>query len=244
MPAAVEPLRPLLDLPGVDPAATAAREAVDLLRRHRVLRRRSAEVSAEAALHGARASAALDGADYPLAEVRGGEITDPVLQGALRVSAALGGLVGTWRVAPLQVLARLHVLAASGRTEELGRPVLADSGRLTALAGLVVSGGGVPAVVLAAVVHGELLALTPFPVANGVVARAASRLTAVAAGLDPHALSVPEVGHLAAGDYDEAAAAYSSGTPDGLTRWILHCCRAFERGAQEGLAICQAVQRG
>jgi hypothetical protein len=29
-----------------------------------------------------------------------------------------------------------------------------------------------------------------------------------------------------------------------VTRWLLHCCSAAERGAQEGLAICEAVLRG
>jgi hypothetical protein len=243
---ATDPLLPLLELPGVAAAADSARAAVDGLRRHRVLRRRSAEVSAEAALHGARASAALDGADYPLTEVRTGAITDPALQGALRASGALGGLTSTWRVAPMQVLARLHVLAAAGRAAELGRPVATDSARLTALAGIIVApSGDVPAVVRAAVVHGELLALAPFAIGNGVVARAAARLTMVTCGLDPKALSVPEVGHLESGaDYPAALAAYVTGSPGGVARWLLHCCSAAERGAQEGLAICEAVLRG
>jgi hypothetical protein len=242
---ATDPLQPLLRLPGVRAAADGARGAVDALRAHRVLRRRSTQVSAESALHGARASAALDGADYSLAQVRTGELTDPVLQGALRVSSAIGGLVGTWRTAPLQVLARLHLLAATDLTDRLGRPVLDDRGRLAGLAELVVAGPDVPAVVLAAVVQGELLAVAPFEQGNGVVARAAARLTMVAYGLDPKALSVPEVGHYAArADYQAALGAYGSGTPDGVARWIVHCCAAVERGAQEGLAICEALLRG
>jgi len=247
MPSVVaDPLRALLDLPGIATAADEARDAVDGLRRHRVLRRSSAAVTAEAALHAARASAALDGADYPLADVRAAEITDPVLQGALRVSGALGGLVDTWRVAPLQVLARLHVLAAAERVPEsrLGRPI-ASSARLNALAQLVVGQTEAPAVLAAAVVHAELLSVAPFDVGNGVVARAAARLAMVAAGLDPHAHSVPEVGHLeAAADYAAALAAYSAGSPAGVAHWLRHCCAAACRGAQEGLAICEAVQRG
>jgi hypothetical protein len=245
MPLATDPLLPLLELPGVRAAAEAARDSVDGLRRHRVLRRRSAEVSAEAALHAARASAALDGSDHPLSAVRDGSVTDPALQGALRVSGAIGGLAGTWRVAPPQVLARLHVLAATDRSDRLGRPVVSDSGRLAALSALIVDGTAAPAVVLAAIVHGELLALEPFEVANGVVARAASRLTMIAFGLDPKALSVPEVGHLSAvDDYRAALADYRTGSPAGMAHWLQHCCAAAERGAQEGLAICEAVQRG
>ncbi|HEY9475078.1 MAG TPA: oxidoreductase, partial [Mycobacteriales bacterium] len=58
-----DPLLPLLDLPGVTEAADEARDAVDRLLGHRALRRGGEAVSAESALRGARASAALDGAD-------------------------------------------------------------------------------------------------------------------------------------------------------------------------------------
>lgn len=239
-------LAPLLDLPGVAGSAAAARDAVDQLLGHRVLRRDSATVSAESALRGARASAALEGADVPLDAVREG-LADPTVQAALRVSSEVGRLAPTWRRAPAQVLARLHVLAASGSVpaEHLGRPSgdLAVALRLDALAGLVAGGegGGVPAVVVAAVVHGELLALAPFTGRNGLVARAAARLTMVSRGLDPKALGVPEVGHVELG-YIEAVAAYSRG-PDGLAEWIRHCCEAVELGAREGLAICEALRR-
>lgn len=240
-----DPLSPLLELPGVRSAADTARSSVDSLRRHRVLRRRSAEVSAEAALHSARASAALSGADHALSDVRTGTVADPVLQGALRVSGALGGLAGTWRVAPPQVLARLHVLAATDQTDRLGQPAVSDSARLAALAALIVGDTAAPAAVLAAIVHGELLALQPFAVGNGVVARAAARLTMIAFGLDPKALSVPEVGHLSdVDDYRAALADYQAGAADGVAHWLRHCCAAVDRGAQEGLAICEAVQRG
>lgn len=247
MPVATDPLLPLLELPGVQTAVDETRDAVDRLRRHRVLRRRSAAVTAEAALHAARASAALAGADYPLSALRAGTVENPVAQGALRVSGALGGLAGTWQRAPLQVLARLHVLAATGLLEDtrLGRPAPDPSGRLTALAQIVAGGTNAPAAVRAAVVHGELLSLDAFPAASGIVARAAARLTIVAAGLDPQSLTVPEVGHLAAqAEYAAALQAYATGTPDGVGRWIRHCCEAIGHGAQEGLAICEAVQRG
>ena len=78
-PTGPDPLAPLLDLPGVRDAADAARSAVDRLLGHRVLRRESAGVSTESALRGARASAALEGADVPLAELRAGRVDDPVV---------------------------------------------------------------------------------------------------------------------------------------------------------------------
>lgn len=242
-----DPLAPLLDLPDVADAAAAAREAVDRLLGHRALRRTSAPVSAESVLRGARASAALEGCEYELEDVRAGTITDPVLQGALRVGAGLGALAETWQQAPRQALAKLHVLSAAGIVSEpqLGRPSAAQEQvgtRLDDLADLVAGGTEAPAVIIAAVVHGELLTLAPFAGPNGVVARAASRLTLISRGLDRKAVSVPEFGHLARQpEYVGAANAYATGTPDGVRAWLKHCCAAVEIGADEGLRICEAL---
>jgi Fic family protein len=241
-----DPLAPLLDLPDVADAAAAARESIDRLLGHRALRRTSGPVSAESVLRGARASAALEGADYDLDAVRAGTVTDPVVQGALRVGGGLGPLVDTWERAPGQVLAKLHVLAAAGTVEEasLGRPVASAevTERLAGLARLVAGGTSAPAVIVAAVVHGELLTLAPFPGPNGLVARAAARLTLVTRGLDPKAVSVPEAGHIVRQpEYVGAANAYATGTPDGVRAWIKHCCAAVALGADEGFAICEQL---
>jgi hypothetical protein len=247
-PAASDPLAPLLDLPGVREAAEAARTSIDRLLRHRLMRNRSAEVSAESALRGARASAALEGVDVPLADVRAGRVDDPVVQGALRASVALGSLVDTWSRAPGQVLARLHVLAAADLADgaDLGRPRPQTGPRLTGLFGVVTGTSTVPAVLVAALVHGELAALAPFGTADGVVARAAGRLTGIARGLDPKAVSVPEVGFAELGReaYTAALAGYATGEPDGLAAWLVHCCRATDHGAVEGLAVAEAILRG
>jgi hypothetical protein len=78
------------------------------------------------------------------------------------------------------------------------------------------------------------------------VARAAFRLTVVARGLDPTALSVPEVGHLELGRsaYDVAAAGYRDGGPEGVAAWVVHCAEATVLGAREGVAVCESIQRG
>src|SRR5512133_3020875 len=158
-----DPLAPLLDLPGVAEAVDASRESIDRLLAHRVLRRQSSLVTTEAALRGARASAALEGVDIPLATLRAGGSTDPIVQGALRSCLGVGELVKIWQRAPLQALARLHVLAAADQQPEteLGRPNKGPevSTRIEALATLVAGGSQAPAAVLAAIVHGELLAL-------------------------------------------------------------------------------------
>jgi hypothetical protein len=243
-----DPLTPLLALPGVGEAADSARAAVDRLLRHKVLRRESAGVSTESALRGARASAALEGVDVPLGDLRSGSVDDPVVLGALRVSAALGGMVETWPRAPGQVLARLHVLAAADLADAagLGRPAPHAGPRLSGLLSLVTGGTAAPAVVVAALVHGELAALRPFGSSDGVVARAAARLTGITRGLDPKAVSVPEVGFAELGRdaYADALAGYASGEPDGVAGWLVHCCRATEHGAVEGLAICESLLRG
>jgi hypothetical protein len=242
-----DPLAPLLDLPDVAEAAADARKAVDELFGHQLLRRSSGPVSVESALRGARASAALEGSVFDLESVRAGAVTDPVVQGALRVAGGLGSLVDTWTKAPGQVLARLHVLAARDvvPAEDLGRP-RADpevAARLSGLTSLITSAtDAVPGVILAAVVHAELLAIGAFEGPNGVIARAASRLTLIAKGVDPKAVSVPEVGHLERQpEYVGAMNAYATGTPDGVRSWLKHCCVAVELGAQEGLAICDAM---
>ncbi|WP_067136564.1 Fic family protein [Microtetraspora malaysiensis] len=256
-----DPLAVIAELPGVPEAVQEAREAVDRLYGHRVLRRRSPEVSAESALRGARASAALEGADVPLEKLRAGEATDATVQGALRVSAELGRLGKTWRTAPRQVLARLHALAAAGLTADPGRPRTEPTSidpmglgpapdpeetgvRMAALADLVAGGSGAPALVLAAIVHAELVVLRPFGVADGVVARAAERLTLVEHGLDPKSLTAVEVGHVdLGGAYVEALRAYQTGTAAGVGAWVRHCASAVVLGARETTAICEALSR-
>lgn len=245
-----DPLAPLAELPGVAEACDEAREALGKAHRHRFNLRGWPTTAAEAAVRGARASSVLDGGSLTLAtgDVAQGS-ADPVLAGALRVAEALEGgataLVGVWQRAPMQAIARLHALAAADLTDDdrLGRPRPdADVGRRLELLGDVIAGSRVPAPVLAAVAHGELLTLAPFGVADGVVARAVSRLITITSGLDPHGLGVPEVYWMRqSGDYSAAARGFESGTPDGLTAWILASCTAFHAGAREALGIAQAA---
>lgn len=245
--AVTEALLPLLDLPGVADAVAAARSAVDEVHRHPANRRGWPATAAEASVRAARASAAVDGANAELPA--DGAVTDPVLAGALRAGEAVGLLLSTWQRAPLQALARLHVLAAADlipadRSDELGRPRSGGgvAERLDLLAQLVTGEQRVPGPVLAAVVHGELLTLNAFGTADGVVARAAARLTAIGTGLDPKGLAVPEVAYLRrTAEYRSAAEAFATGTPDGLARWIVYCCDALRTGAQEATAIANAV---
>jgi hypothetical protein len=239
-----DPLAPLLALPGVEDAVRAARDAVDAVHRHPTNRRGWPATAAEASVRAARASAALDGGSAALPA--GGVVSDPVLAGALRIAESIGPLLPVWQRSPLQALARLHVLAAADLVpdESLGRPREARgvSGRLDLLARLVAGGTSVPGPILVAVVHGELLTLAPFEQANGVVARAAARLTAVSTGLDPKALTIPEVSHLRHPDrYRSAAHAFNTGTPDAVTTWLHLICDSFISGSHEATTIADAA---
>ena len=283
-----DPFAALLALPGVAEAVTESRSAVDGLLGHRVLRRRSAEVTAESALRGARASAELEGAGMELERLRGQlmngqQVTvqskdvrlGQLAANAVRLHADLGSLLPSWKRSPKQALARLHVLAAAdlGLPEDaLGRPrtlptdpvddplslgtappPMEVSARLDGLARLLLTPTSAPAVVVAAVVHGELLALRSFGSADGLVARAAARLVLVDRGLDPKAVSAPEVGHAeldAAGlrashthAYAEAARGYVTGGSVGVGGWLVHCAQATSLGAREGVAVCEALLR-
>ena len=318
----MDPLEPLAQLPGVPEAVAEARRAVDRLYGHRVMRRRAAEVTSESALRGARASAALDGADWPLEEVRrrtdfGADPQARTVGAALRLNAEAGQLLGTWRHSPLQVLARQHLLAAgdegssgpggvpeapAGRprrddeqAEDLFGPALAAAegvaapdtlagglgagsamaaagaaapayalppapgaseaaARLDGLAQLLVARGGkkhpnertAPALVVAAVVHGELMTLRPFGTHNGLVARAAQRVVLIAEGLDPRAICPLEVGlaELGTEAYRNALGGYAAGTAEGMALWLTHCAAALRLGVRESTAVCEAMQRG
>lgn len=244
-----DPLAPLAELPGVAAAGEEAREALGRAHRHRTNLRGWPATAAEAALRAARASSVLDGGSLQLSDAGA---PDQVLAGALRVSEALEGgatsLVGVWQRAPLQAIARLHALAAADLADDdrLGRPRsdVEVGRRLALLADIVTGGTRVPAPVLAAVAHGELLTLEPFGTADGVVARAVSRLVTIASGLDPHGLGVPEVYWMRhSGDYRAAARGFASGTPDGLAAWLVMSAKALHGGAREALSIAQAASQ-
>ncbi|MER5371872.1 oxidoreductase [Streptomyces sp. NPDC002553] len=267
--ATADPLAALGSLPGVAESVESVRKAVDRVYGHRVMRRRSTAVTSEAALRGARGSAALSGADWALEEVRrrsdfGADDQALAVGAALRLTAEAGQLLSIWRQSPLRVLARLHLVAAADEGDEVGRPRQAGesvdeplielelptsdevAGRLDGLAQLIVAGSSAPALVMAAVVHGELLALRPFVSRNGLVARAAERVVLIGSGLDPKSVCPAEVGHAELGRaaYLAALEGYVSGTPEGMAAWITHCGRAIELGARESTAVCEALQRG
>jgi hypothetical protein len=252
-------LATLAELPGVFEALEAARGAVDgLLRELRGpdLRRRGAQVAALALRRSAAASATLELAALGSGQAGAVENAEPPFgddpvgrtsAGAWRVAADLTALAPTWERAPGQALARLHTLAAAGLAdpESLGRPdpgVPGGARRLVGLADLLTTPTQAPALVVAAVVHGEIVSVRPFGTADGVVARAAARLVTTGRGLDPTGVAVPEAGHVTLGvdAYQAAVAAYATGSPDGVAHWVSHCAQAMALGARVGRELASA----
>jgi hypothetical protein len=249
----------LAALPGVAEAIADARQSCARLRWHPALRRQTGQARAEATARAARASAALEGADLPLSLVR--ELlmgtravpTDAVglvAAGAVRATGLANTCGRVLREAPAQVLARLHLASAAGLVAEsdLGRPrsdpdVVAS---VTGLSHLLAAGRDQPAVLVAALAHGQVLAARPFAVGSAVVARAVFRAVSIERGLDPTGVCLPEVAWAATGTgrYAEASTGYLSGTPDGVADWLRYCADAVTQGAREGERVCAAVLAG
>lgn len=229
---AVDPLQPLLRLGDVAALAEQARAAIAAVHRRPVSLRRAEVTGSESVLRGARTSALIDDPS-----IRLGDEPVGVLGASISVSSMLApdSLQASARVfgrAPLQILARMAVVAGgSGRPE--GSPE-----KLQRLAALV-SSGTAHDVLLPQVVHAEILAHELFGERSGLVARAAGRLAAVMTGLDPRGLAVPET-HLLRhrAEYLAATAAWAGGEG---TEYLELSLRAWIAGAEEAEAIARAL---
>ncbi len=213
----------------------ASRDGIDALLRDRGLRQSAPDLTAESLLRGAHASAVLEGAEATLDDVRSGRAGE-MAQAAVRVSAELLALVPVLAKSPRQALARIHTLAGKGvvADDDLGRPRGAEaSDRVGDLARLLVADTSAPALVVAAVVHAELVTAAPFVSHNGIVARAAERLVLVTRGVDPKSLVVPEAGHLALRrEYESNLRGYRDGGAAGVHSWMLYAAEAYAAGAE------------
>ena len=228
----------------------AARGAVDALLWRRDIRAAAASVARDSALRGARASAAIDGADVPVAD---DSPMGRVLAGAEAVNEAVPALVEVWRRAPIQALVALHARAVVGLApaEEIGRPRATDTAqdplhigalpeaaavapRLQDLARALSTPAQAPALFVAAVTHAELMLVQPFLVGSGIVARAAVRLVLADRGVDPSLFSIPEVGMADLGRpaYVRAVRAYAQGSAAGLGEYCGWFAEVIRRGAE------------
>jgi hypothetical protein len=217
------------------------------------VRSRAAEVAAASVRAGGRDSAVLDGADVGLKALDDSPL-GRAMAASLAVTAAIPEQVDDWKRAPLQVLARLHSIAARGfeDAETLGRPRQGDDvvdalhavrpspaadvpGRLVALAGILTRPTSAPAVLVAAIVHGELMCVQPFRWGSGLIARASVRLVLASRGVDPDLLTCPEGGMVSLGrsSYASALRAYATGEPEGVGEWIAWNAAAIGFGASQ-----------
>lgn len=230
-----DPLSWLVSLEGVPSAYAAARDGIDVMLRDRGLRRTSPETTAESLLRGAHASAVLEGSSATLEQVRAGT-GDGVAQDAVRVSAELLSLAPLLGRSPLQALARLHAVAATGSVpdDQLGRPRDEESAaRLRDVSGLLTASSDAPALLVAALIHAELRMATPFVSHNGIIARAVERLVLVGRGVDEKSLVVPEAGHLALrAAYESNLRGYAEGGAAGVHAWVLYAAEAYAAGAE------------
>ncbi|WGW11061.1 Fic family protein [Saxibacter everestensis] len=194
------------------------------------------------------------------------DLSGTQLAAAIRVSALaeeLGSHPHPLSASPMQAIARLHVAAAAGLIDDaqVGRPRIgaelprdlsglppapaaeAAAARLRGLAELLGSDAKHSALLTAAIAHGEILAIRPFVLGNGLVARAVFRILLVSGGVDPSGVIVPEAAFLAdAVGYGQAAAQYTSGAD--VPGWVASCARAVTDGAGEGSTIADAVLAG
>lgn len=189
-----------------------------------------------------------------------------VLRGAVRATAETERVRAVVLPAPLQAMARLHVAAMSGvlPAGQVGRPRAAGetslelvdlgpapppaavSGRLAVLSSVLARPGAAPALLVGAILHGEIASIRPFVRGNGVVARAMERAFVQASGLDPTGVAVPEGGHRAGGGpaYLGALTAYATGSGPGVALWLTHCAAAMVAAAAEGARVADAVLAG
>ena len=230
-----DPFITAAQLEGIPSTYAGTRDGIDSLLRDRGLRRSTPDHTARALLLGAAATASLEGSPYDPDELAAGG-GDATARGAVRLSTELLGLLPVWKRSPVQAMARMHAIAAGGSVDDadLGRPVNPDGvERLTELAWMITQPTGAPGLVVAALVHAEIVAAGAFGTHNGVVGRAAERLVLVSKGVDPASVTVPEAGHSMMPDvYRSALSAYASKKPTGVHHWLMYASSAFTRAAE------------
>ena len=245
-----EALVRLAEIPAVRAELSEARSAIDAVLWNRQIRARAQEVAQTSVADGARATAAIDGADLVLPD---DSPMGRVLDAALGVTAQAGQCERQWATAPLQVLAAMHaqVARALGSSGEAGRPradevvddplhlgALPDAAqvpqRLALLGQLLTGSADAPALVLAAVVHGEIQVLRTFAQGSGLISRATVRCTLMQRGLDPALFTIPELGMSMLGrpTYVAALRSYARGNAESMGDYLIWFARAVSLGAQ------------
>ncbi|MDU0478592.1 hypothetical protein QVA66_04990 [Staphylococcus chromogenes] len=191
-------------------------DAIAAVHRRPVSLRKWQVTSAESILRGAKMSALIDGTAVETA----------VSVYSLLAPDLVDATCRTFLRSPLQTLARMDVLAGGD-----GKPINSVS-ELQQLARVIVQRPEH----LPGIVHGVLAGRCCFGPRSGLIARAASRVAAVATGFDPRGLCVPESyfgRHLV--EYRNAVESFKA-IPAPLLELQLH---AYLAGAAEAEAIAK-----
>lgn len=237
--------------PDVSDLVAKAVAGVDAIYMERGLNR--AEAAEKSLMRGGWATAAMEGAEYPWAEMASLEEArdEPlvaVVRAAMRATTAATGAVGDRALGAFGVIAKIGAAAGSGFVNEamLGQPrvdsivddplhigqlpdVIEMHQRLGAIARLWSAPTEVSALVLSGVIHAELALARPFVWGSGLVARAVPRYLFMSRGLDPAGVLSPEMALWRAGrtSYVRALQARERSLSDWVKWWLQTQARAF-----------------
>lgn len=246
----VDPLSNLLTIPRISDECESTLKAIDELMWNRTVRRHKDALVPYTRRIAGFATAALDGAQMP---------KDPTMEPEVSPMGSLSdqGLLVTaeadlqrlaFRTEPLKVLARLHTFVSTD--EDRGRPrttndvndplrlgslppheVLQE--RMSQLVDLVIESKA-SSILVAAIVHAELVTLRPFTQGSYLVARASTRLILAARDVDNDGLVMSEYGAFLLGRpaYVKALTGYISGTREGVAAWVAWQGEAIRRGIE------------
>ncbi|AZA12283.1 hypothetical protein [Corynebacterium gerontici] len=221
-------LEHLAQNPTVQPALERATNAIEAVHRRPVNLRKVAITSSESAVRGAKSASMLTGEDQSIC-LKAYSVLAP---------ESVDTTARTLRRAPLQVLARIDVLAGgSGRPAE-GKSEAAQS--LAAVLSKQPHPGVIPAVAMAAIAGQEM-----FGQRSLLLGLVAARAAAIAFGFDPRGLCVPEPYYYRRQKQCAALVRDALDSTDAMANWIAFTCEAFEGGAKEAEGIAAvAAQTG
>lgn len=227
----MEPLAHLVENASVAHELENAVHAINAVHRRPVNLRKVDVTSSEAILRGARVNADLER----------GSITEEQSFSAYSLLAPdlISITSRTFSRSPLQIFAKIDVACGGQGRPETG----ADSLQLLAhtIKQSLAPGSTASASVISAIVHGDVLARGYFGSRSATVARVAMRVAAVAGGLDPRGLCVPET-YLRRHKQEYGEAVKEFGTAAGVSGFTQLHLRAYAAGAAEAESIAEAAR--
>jgi hypothetical protein len=243
-------LAPLLEIDGVSESCAKSLKSLDELMWNRTVRRHKEYLIPYCRRISGFATAALDGAQMPSDPTMEPEVSPmgELAEQGLLVTAEADLQTLAFKSEPMKVWARLHTFAAT--SENRGQPRIGNEvvdplrigelppheviqERLTQLTDVILNSKA-PAILVAAIAHGEIAALRPFTQGSFLIARATTRLVLAARDVDVDGLAMSEYGAQLIGRpaYVKALGAYMSGTPAGLSTWVQWQSSAIIRGVE------------